>query len=49
MFTQTYRGYFIQGYCDKDDCRVITPQGRNMGYFPSYRSAQLAITRNIQS
>lgn len=27
MFSIQYKGYFIQGHCDRDECRVVHPQG----------------------
>ena len=43
MFTHSYKGYHIHGYFNKAECRVI-----NLGIFPSYRSAQLAITKALK-
>ena len=48
MFTDCYKGFFINGYCDRSECRVIFPNGGEVlpGYaFKSYRAAQLFITK----
>ena len=45
MFTVCYKGFYIHGYCDRDECRVQTPAFDTLGIFKSLRAAQLAITR----
>lgn len=45
MFTHHYRGMYIHGYCDKQECHVTgysIPPGKT---FRSYRAAQLAIAK----
>ena len=42
MFTHGYKGRYIHGYCDRDDCHVT-----GLGWFKSYRAAQLGITRSL--
>lgn len=45
MWTHIYRGMYIHGYSDRDECHVtgysIPPSKR----FRSYRAAQLAIAK----
>ncbi len=46
MFTHSYNGMYINGYCDKNSCYVTDDTGRFVGrMFKSYRAAQLAITK----
>ena len=47
MFTHKYKGLYINGYCDKPECRVLWPHGGAVipHAFKSYRSAQLFITK----
>jgi hypothetical protein len=48
MWTVSYRGYFIHGYCDPTErLRVQTPEGLLLGFFKSLRGARCAITRDI--
>ena len=44
MFTHQYRGAFIHGYCNKDECRVQWADFTCL-VCPSYRAAKLAIRR----
>lgn len=46
MFTNYYNGAYINGSCMQPWCYVTTDDGRFHGRrFPSYRSAQIAITK----
>lgn len=50
MWTQSYKGLYIHGYCDKDECRVVTGNGQVVA--PSCKSlhaAKLAVTRHLKS
>lgn len=45
MFTHNYKGMYIHGYVDRNEC-TVTGYGINpMRKFKSYRAAQLAITK----
>lgn len=52
MWTVKYKGYYIHGYCDRDECTALhSPSG--YGYIwkrecKSYRAAQIAITKHIK-
>lgn len=48
MFTHRYRGCWIHGRCDRDECRVQLPDYAALGTFKSYRAAQLAIAAWIR-
>jgi len=46
MWTVNYKGYYIHGYCDRDQCRVMDPVGGvDVGTFKSLHAAKCAITR----
>lgn len=48
MWTISYKGYYIHGYCDKPECRI---NGGDLGsycsHFKSIHAAKLAITKWI--
>lgn len=52
MWTTTYKGYFIHGYCDKDECRVQKPHHPTQTYWEkackSLHAAKLAITKHLK-
>lgn len=45
MFTISYKGAFIHGYCDRPACRV---SGDTAGSFKSMHAAKCAITRALR-
>lgn len=48
MFTRSFKGFYINGYCSKPECSVVFATGGEVlpGYkFKSYRAAQLFITK----
>lgn len=46
MFTQYYKGMYINGRCDRAACYVTDETGYFLGRtFKNYRSAQIAITK----
>ncbi len=47
MFTHEYRGGYIHGYCDRDECQAQIGHAI-IGRFRSYRAAQLAISRAMK-
>lgn len=44
MWTKLYNGFYINGYCDRDECHVP-----GLGRYISYRAAQIAITRHLKA
>lgn len=44
MWTISYRGFFVHGYCDRAQCSIQHPNGERLGSFKSLRAAQLYIT-----
>ena len=44
MFTNSYKGSFIHGYCDRAACRV---SGATAGSFKSMHAAKCAISRAL--
>jgi len=49
MFTIYYKGLYINGYCDKDECYVAGfPNSFAGKRFKSFRAAQLAITESLK-
>lgn len=48
MFYLNYKGWHIQGYFDKEECRVISPRPHAVRFMAkSYRAAQILITRQL--
>lgn len=47
MWTTSHRGYFIQGYCSTDICRVEQPDHTFLGLYNSLKGAKQAINRLI--
>ena len=47
MFTISYKDHYINGYCDKLECRVILPN--TIKTYKSLHSAKMAITRYIKA
>lgn len=51
MWSTTYKGYYIHGYCDRDECTALcSPTGYGYTWkkaVKSMRAAKLAITRHI--
>lgn len=45
MYAHKYKQFYITHYFDRKKCSVIFPKGGLVGYFKSYRSAQLFITK----
>lgn len=48
MYTREYKGFYINGYCDRPETTVVFGQGGEVipGYkFKSFRAAQLFITK----
>lgn len=46
MFTHSYNGMYINGYCYKAQCYVTDDYGTFTGrMFKTYRAAQIAITK----
>ena len=46
MWTKQYKGYYIHGYSDKNDCTVHIFD--TIFHVKSYRAAQLLITKHIK-
>jgi hypothetical protein len=49
MFTHNYKGMYIHGYADKDECTVSgfsIPVGK---VFKSYRAAQMAVSKAVKA
>lgn len=46
MWTISYKGAFIHGYCDKQECRWMTADYSAGGHTKSLLAAKMAITRN---
>lgn len=49
MWTFNYKGLFIHGYCDKNECRVTSLDGETIGRCKSLHAAKLCITNHLQS
>jgi len=45
MWTKEYKGFYINGYCSKEECRVIFENGEPLINVKSLRAAKLAITK----
>lgn len=48
MWTISYKGWFIAGYCDRNECSVILPKGGHWGNAKSLLAAKRMITRDSQ-
>jgi hypothetical protein len=48
MFTIEYKGFYINGYCDKPECKVVFPNGSPLVTVSSVHAAKLAITRFLK-
>jgi hypothetical protein len=49
MWTQTYKGYFIHGYCDRAECRIQDPDTlETIKTCKSLHAAKIAITKHIK-
>jgi hypothetical protein len=48
MWTIRYKGFFINGYCDKPECSVVFWVGGVMGKFKSLHSAKIGITEYLK-
>ena len=48
MFTIEYKGFYINGYCDKPECKVVFPNGSPLITVSSVHAAKLAITRFLK-
>lgn len=51
MWTKLYKGYYIHGYFNKDDCQVMTENTETtfgIIYCKSFRAAQMAVTKHIK-
>ena len=50
MFTHAYKGAWIHGYFDKDECHVssLIPGQFKGKTFRNYRAAQIAITKSLK-
>jgi hypothetical protein len=53
MWSTTYKGYYINGYCDKGTCEVLySPSGYGYEWrkvCKSLHAAKLAISKHIKS
>jgi hypothetical protein len=49
MFTHYYKGAYIHGYFDREECHVSCNGIPNTKQFKSYRAAQSAITKALKS
>jgi hypothetical protein len=45
MFTLNYKGWYVNGYCDRPQCRVLLPDSTLWGTFKSLQAAKVAITK----
>jgi hypothetical protein len=45
MYTLNYKGWFINGYIDKPECKVLLPDSTLWGTFKSLQSAKAAISK----
>lgn len=46
MFTIKYKGWYINGYVDRNECKVVLPKGGLWGTAKSLLSAKRMITRD---
>lgn len=46
MFTIEYKGWFIAGYFDRPECKVILPKGGLWGTAKSLQAAKRMITKD---
>lgn len=44
MFTINYKGYYINGYCDKSQCRIVSPDSIIIGAYKNMRQAKRIIS-----
>lgn len=49
MWTQAYKGYYIHGYFDREECCYNSAEVGKMIRCKSLRAAKQAITRRINS
>ncbi|GBG14521.1 uncharacterized protein NMK_2120 [Novimethylophilus kurashikiensis] len=50
MWTISYKGLYIHGYCDKDVCRVTAADGMSIARnCKSLHAAKLAATKHLKS
>lgn len=47
MWTLSYHGHWIHGYCDRDECTVQAPDYSILGRFRSLRAAKRAVRCRI--
>ena len=48
MYTIEYKTLYINGYCNKPNCRVVFYNGSTLGEYKSLRAAKLAITKFLK-
>ena len=48
MWTINYKGFYIHGYCDRDEVSV-QHEGFETNYFKSMHAAKCAITRMLKT
>jgi len=48
MFTIKYKGWYINGYIDRPDCKVVLPNGGLWGSAKSLLAAKRMITKDCQ-
>jgi hypothetical protein len=44
MWTIGYKGYWIQGYCDREAVKIVSPQLQLIGQRKSLHAAKCAVT-----
>jgi len=49
MFTLTYKGYYLHGYCDKPDIRIVKEGIGVVGGAVSLHAAKCLVTRIINA
>jgi hypothetical protein len=49
MFTIQYKGFYINGYCDKPECKVIFCNDSPLITVKSLRAAKLAIAKFLKN
>lgn len=47
MWTIEYKGFYIHGYCDKPECRVLAGSGEVKPAFKSLHAAKCWCTRHL--
>jgi len=49
MWTIAYRGFYIHGYCDKTECRVVFPNGAAVFTAKTLHGAKCVLTRLLKA